>query len=1071
MAAAPPKIPTRNSTTVAQLKRSDPGYLQYLESKSLLGSSRDLARIVSGSQIMWNAPATDPTPERLLRAASTWLGVHPIPLLTRSQEPVFGHLAGPVFQNIMRQIGIEGLYVSPGSGTGALWHSTRRRITAWEGMTQLAFTDDVGDDRDYGLLLGRANQSRFFLGLEMTQAATGLGPDFFLGARGNAEFQRLYRMLEIPQQFWADLPESAEEWDCKALSAEQVKKLAAEKVLPAGEDPHAIPCGAPWGWAVTGAVLTGERGNPRRFAYRYYLNPLRPIMDWEDPQAGARRILSACAIRRIGTQGAALLGMQTRALHGLNPGAKPNEANPEPALSAAVAIGREVRRYGAWTWLEDELSLPQMQAFLRNGPDFAFDAVGSPGAEHALLTGNAELVRFMYDEARRIGLDQRRLVRRLPDERGLSYALPHLCFLANVPGPLTPAQIREQARLSGGAWAGSTLYAGSAGLAALALHEDSSTPAAQAAIRRGQTLLLFFKAMQPGIFLLPARDLRGALPLDGKQGRRRPPDNEPALAAHGAYNLLSTADDAPAGKGGLPRAAVLYPPLDVQTMQPAGSFLQSVGDMLRVRKQTGIAAGRLVARLPTKNPGSIALLFALPGNQGAVLTLCNFSRSGSQENLNLGAPEVQAFAKGGVRPLWGAATDAASVQLGPWQGVAFLLGKMPEKNAGASPARPATSGSAPGTTDAPLNAPETAAPESPYVPGVQRLQREETSHLVRAGDRLHAIAALYKVSPEAIMARNNIPSPELVVEGRTLIIPAPATAPVLTAASAGRTEKSDAAPLQKGEQRHTVHNGDSLPKIAAQYNVHPEAIMQRNNLASPDRIHMGDALIIPAPATAPLLTAASAGRTEKSDAAPLRKGEQRHTAQSGDSLARLAAQYNVRPEAIMQRNKLSSPDLVRPGDALIIPAPDAYPVLAAASAGRREKSDAAPLQKGEQRHTVQSRDSLGRIAAQYNVRPEAIMQRNKLSSPDLVRLGDALIIPAPGAAPVLTAASAGRTEKADAAPLQKGEQRHTVQSGDSLGRIAAQYNVRPDAIMQRNKLSSPDLVRLGDALIIPAPAR
>ncbi|MCL2122848.1 MAG: hypothetical protein FWH34_02030, partial [Desulfovibrionaceae bacterium] len=282
-AAALPKIPTHNSTSVAQLKRSDPGYLQYLESKSLLGSSRALARIVSGSQIMWHAPATEPTPERLLQAASAWLGVHPIPLLTRRQEPVFAHLAGPVFWNIMRRLGMEGLYISPSSGTGAIWHTVRRRVTDWEGMAQLAFTDDVGDDRDYGLLLGRANQGRFFLGLEMTQTATGLGPDFFLGARGNPEFQRLYRMREIPRQFWAELPESTGEWDCTALSAEQAENLVAAKVLPAGEDPRRIPCGTPWGWAVTGAVLTGERGEPKRFAYRYYLNPLRPIMDWEDP--------------------------------------------------------------------------------------------------------------------------------------------------------------------------------------------------------------------------------------------------------------------------------------------------------------------------------------------------------------------------------------------------------------------------------------------------------------------------------------------------------------------------------------------------------------------------------------------------------------------------------------------------------------------------------------------------------------------------------------------------------------------------------------------------------------------
>ncbi|MCL2123821.1 MAG: LysM peptidoglycan-binding domain-containing protein, partial [Desulfovibrionaceae bacterium] len=688
-----------------------------------------------------------------------------------------------------------------------------------------------------------------------------------------------------------------------------------------------------------------------------YLNPLRPIMDWEDPQAGARRILSACAIRRIGTQGATLLGIQTRALHGLNPGTKPDDANPEPALSAAVSIGREVRRYGAWAWLEDEFSLPQTLAFLRQGPDFALDTVSSPGAEHALLTGNAELVRFMYDQAGRIGLDQHRLVRRLPDERGLSYALPHLCSLGNTNSPFTPAQIREQARLSGGAWAGSTLYAGSAGLAALALREDSSSPAAKTRIRQGQTLLLFFKAMQPGLFMLPARDLLGTLPLDGKQGRRPPPGNEPSLAMHGAYNLLSTADDAPAGKSGLPRANVLYPPLDVQEMRPAENFLQSVGEILRVRKQTGIAAGRFVTRLPTKNPGSIALLFALPGAQGAVLTICNFSRAGSHESLNLGAPEVQPFAKGGIRHIWGAPAEASSVNLGPWQGTAFLLGKTSDKNTGGLPSHAAA---APDPKAPPANASKTAAPEAPYTPGIQDLKKGETSYVVQPGNQLHAIAARYKVTPEAIMERNNIPSSDLIVEGRMLIIPAPGTVAAQAALSPPQqgktsplpqpshtlqdegsgsfgTKKHSEIPLQDEEQRYVVQSGDVLGRIAARHNLRPEAIARRNNLSSSDRLVIGQTLVIPASGAVASQTAEATQvprtpsaspnnngpvRTEENREIPLQDEEQRYVVQKGDRLDKIAAQYNVRPQTIVRRNKLPSPNHIVIGQTLVIPAPE-----------------------------------------------------------------------------------------------------------------------------------------------------
>ena len=55
--------------------------------------------------------------------------------------------------------------------------------------------------------------------------------------------------------------------------------------------------------------------------------------------------------------------------------------------------------------------------------------------------------------------------------------------------------------------------------------------------------------------------------------------------------------------------------------------------------------------------------------------------------------------------------------------------------------------------------------------------------------------------------------------------------------------------------------------------------------------------------------------------------------------------------------------------------------------------------------------------------------------------------------------------------LQQGEQRHLVQSGDTLHRIGARYSVSPEAIMLRNKLSSPNLIIRGSTLIIPGTGR
>lgn len=48
---------------------------------------------------------------------------------------------------------------------------------------------------------------------------------------------------------------------------------------------------------------------------------------------------------------------------------------------------------------------------------------------------------------------------------------------------------------------------------------------------------------------------------------------------------------------------------------------------------------------------------------------------------------------------------------------------------------------------------------------------------------------------------------------------------------------------------------------------------------------------------------------------------ERYVVQSGDTLAEIAAQYGVTVDAIVQANRLDNPDLITPGQELIIPNP------------------------------------------------------------------------------------------------------------------------------------------------------
>jgi LysM repeat protein len=51
----------------------------------------------------------------------------------------------------------------------------------------------------------------------------------------------------------------------------------------------------------------------------------------------------------------------------------------------------------------------------------------------------------------------------------------------------------------------------------------------------------------------------------------------------------------------------------------------------------------------------------------------------------------------------------------------------------------------------------------------------------------------------------------------------------------------------------------------------------------------------------------------------------------------------------------------------------------------------------------------------------------------------------------------------------QGSQEYTVQPGDSLSAIAAQFGVTIDAIAAANNITNPDLIQPGDTLTIPAP--
>ena len=112
-----------------------------------------------------------------------------------------------------------------------------------------------------------------------------------------------------------------------------------------------------------------------------------------------------------------------------------------------------------------------------------------------------------------------------------------------------------------------------------------------------------------------------------------------------------------------------------------------------------------------------------------------------------------------------------------------------------------------------------------------------------------------------------------------------------------------------------------------------------------------------------------------------------YTVQEGDTLFVIALNYGVTVEAIAAANQIDNPELIHPGQVLVIPT-GPLPPRAAAAVTRSGAGTAAPGT-----YIVQSGDSLFAIALEYGITVESIVVANQIKNPEFIRPGQVLVIP------------------------------------------------------------------------------
>jgi LysM repeat protein len=124
-------------------------------------------------------------------------------------------------------------------------------------------------------------------------------------------------------------------------------------------------------------------------------------------------------------------------------------------------------------------------------------------------------------------------------------------------------------------------------------------------------------------------------------------------------------------------------------------------------------------------------------------------------------------------------------------------------------------------------------------------QPAATTHTVQPGENLYRISLRYGVSVQALAQANNLSNPNLIFVGQVLNISGGTTPP----ATGGTPAPGTPPPATGGTYR--VVAGDTLGRIARQFNITVQSLAQTNNIANVNLIFVGQVLNIPGGTPAP----------------------------------------------------------------------------------------------------------------------------------------------------------------------------------------------------------------------------
>jgi LysM repeat protein len=203
----------------------------------------------------------------------------------------------------------------------------------------------------------------------------------------------------------------------------------------------------------------------------------------------------------------------------------------------------------------------------------------------------------------------------------------------------------------------------------------------------------------------------------------------------------------------------------------------------------------------------------------------------------------------------------------------------------------------------------------------------------------------------------------------------------------------------------------------------------------------------------------------------------------------LATLYGSSIDAIIEANGLNQFAFIRVNQRLVVPVRLAAPatstptntpavvIVVTATPG------AIPPPTSNNTYVVQPGDTMFRIATRYNTTVAALAQLNGIVNPNVIRVGQRLVVPVPGGSepptavppaptlagptPILVTPTLGAPVLTAIPPTAIPARTYTVQPGDNLYRISLRFGVSMRALVQANGIADANRIFVGQRLTIP----